>query len=138
VSTWPDVEGSIETYLKAHVPLVSNRVYFGIPVGADKAAKLWPLITVTRIGGGQDSSEAPIDLALIQIDVWGSLRKKQETWAVVAQVRSVLEGVRGNTALDGTVTAFGAEVVSVAFLPDPASDRPRYVITTQVVALVSP
>lgn len=128
---WPDVEGALVDYLKTHV---TSNAFLGIPNGVWKAPDKFPLITVQRVGGGQDPSEVPLDLALMQIDVWGRGRDKAGCWNVVATVRDVLATIRGHTLLRSDVVAYGAEVNNVVYAPDAADGRPRYVITTQVVA----
>lgn len=138
--SWPDVEGALRTWLREHADIqavVGRRVFFGVP-----KSPTWPLITVQRIGGGQDSSEAPVDLALVQLDVWGSIDpsgngRKAETTAAVNALRSVLGSVSNRTALTSAVDVFGIEVVSVVWAPDPEDDRPRYVVTAEVAAMSS-
>jgi hypothetical protein len=129
---WPDVEGGMKAYLMGK----GLRAYLGVPAGADKNPSLWPLISITRVGGGQDSSEAPLDLALIQFDVWGSVGGRVACWGYTAQLRTALDAINGATLLQGQTVAYGADVMSVAFFPDPANDRPRYVVTAQVTSLV--
>lgn len=130
--TWPDVEGGVRDYLRADSAvsaLVGTRVFFGVP----KQAK-FPLITVRRIGGPQDPSEAPLDLPLVQIDVWGEGNNKAQAHAVCAAVRDALDAIRSATSLNAGVVAYGANVENVTWFPDPADDRPRYVLTAQVTA----
>ena len=129
--TLPDVEGGVRDALRADTAvdaLVDGRVFFGVPENAT-----WPLVTVQRVGGGDDPGEAPIDLALVQIDCWGAMRNKSQAWAVAAAVRSWAQSVRRATALTEEVVAYGVTVQSVLWAPDPA-DRPRYVITAAVMA----
>ena len=141
MSDWPDVEGGLRTWLRADaalVALVGNRVFFGVPRGAVDAT--FPLVTVQRIGGGQDPSEAPVDLALMQFECWGTAADKggkAVAWAVVNALRSRLETMRDRTTLATGIDAFGAEVVSVVWAPDPADDRPRYTLTVEVTGISS-
>jgi len=141
VSDWPDLEGGMRTWLRADVALtalVGNRVFFGVPRGAVDAT--FPLVTIQRVGGGQDSSEVPIDLALIQVDAWGTVADKggkAVAWAVVNALRSRLETMRDRTALATGIDAFGAEVVGVVWAPDSADDRPRYTLTVEVTGISS-
>ena len=129
--TLPDVEGGIRDALRADTgmdALVDGRVFFGVPENAT-----WPLVTVQRVGGGDDPGEAPIDLALVQIDCWGAMRNKSQAWAAAAAVRSWAQSVRRATALNTEVTAYSVTVESVLWAPDPA-DRPRYSVTALVMA----
>lgn len=141
MSDWPDVEGALRTWLRADAPLtalVGARVFFGVPRKATDSS--YPLVTVQRVGGGQDLSEVPIDRALIQFDVWGTDAEsggKARAWAVVNALRSRLETMRDRTVLNPEVDAFGAEVLSVVWSPDPADDRPRYSVTAEVTAICS-
>lgn len=139
--SWPDVEGALRTWLRADAGLqavVGNRVFFGVP----KRATTWPLITVQRVGGGQDFSDAPVDLALVQLDVWGQHDAsgngmKSEALTVLNTLRSRLDSLKNRTALSDDVDAFGIEVLSVVWAPDPEDDRPRYVVTAEVSAISS-
>jgi len=138
VSAWPDVEGGVRDWLRADTAitaLVAGRVFFGIPEGATDAT--FPLVTVARVGGGQDPSEAPLDLALIDVSVWGRLRDKAGATEVLNAVRSRLEEIRGRTTLATGVDAFGAEVVGVVWLPDADNARPRYSVTAEVTAMAA-
>lgn len=130
----PDVEGGIRDYLRT-AGVCAGRVYFGIPTDA---ATVYPLVTVARVGGGDDPSEAPLDQALVQVDVWG--RKdpaghtdKAEARAAANAVRTALRAIRGATALNADVTAFGAAIEADLWAPDPA-DRGRYSLTALVTS----
>lgn len=137
MSAWPDVEGALRTYLRNDTglaALVDRRVFFGVPQDPTR----FPLVTIQRIGGGQDpSADVPIDLAVVQVDAWGNPRRKDEAYGVMAAIRTALEAIRGRTQLDTGVTAFGAEVETVLFAPDPADDRPRYSATVLVTAIAA-
>lgn len=134
---WPDVEGGIRDYLRGHTDVaaaVGARVFFGVP---DEPT--FPLVAVRRVGGGDDTSEAPIDQALIQLDCWGGVDaaghgKKAEADTVRRAVRQALYEIRGATALNASTVAYGAAVTSDVFLPDPNNDRPRYAVTALVTA----
>lgn len=139
----PDVEGCLRTWMRtlaSITTIVGQRVFFGVPKGAVEAT--FPLVTVSRIGGGDDPGEAPVDRALVQVECWGSIdssgngRKSQAT-ALVNAVRSEFRAVNGSTVLSGTTIAFGINVESAVWLPDPDSDRPHYVVTAEVIAMVT-
>lgn len=134
---WPDIEGGLRDYLRAHgdvVAAVGTRIFFGVP-----DTPTFPLVTVQRVGGGDDLSEAPIDQALVQFDVWGELDanghgKKADADTVRRAVRQALHDIRGATALNASTVAYGATVTDDRWLPDPNNDRPRYSVTALVTA----
>jgi hypothetical protein len=136
VSNWPDVEGELRSYLRADAgvaALVGARVFFGVPKRAAEAT--FPLVVVRRVGGGQDGSDAPVDVALMQIDCWGSIANgnglKAGATALVNAVRSSLEAV----GTDSTAVLKGANVETVLWLPEADNDRPRYSVTAVVTAI---
>jgi hypothetical protein len=131
--SYPDVEGAVRDYLRAQ-GVCDGRVYFGVPDGTPT----YPLATVQRVGGGDDTSEAPLDLALIQITVWGRQDARQHTDKAEARteanaVRDALYGIRRATALTASVIAYGAAIESDLWAPDP-SDRGRYILTALIPA----
>lgn len=145
--TWPDTEGAVRTYLRAYTPLQAEwgqRVWFGTPKVVDEDD--FPHAVVFRAGGGQDPGESPVDLAVVQVDVWGSLDAsgnglKADCTRVTGKVQDALEllRTRTNVTLPGgsVVALFGAVVESVIWLPDPDNDRPRYAVTSQVTAMAA-
>ena len=138
MSTWPDVEGGIRDWLRDDAgitALVGQRVFFGVPLDAREAS--FPLVTVQRVGGGQDASEAPVDLAVIDVSVWAQLRDKAGATALLNAVRSRLEELRTRTTVTAGVDLFGAEVIGVVWLPDPDNARPRYSVTAEVTAMAA-
>lgn len=140
--TLPDVEGALRTWLRTQTTvtaLVGQRIFFGVPKGATEAT--FPMIAISRIGGGDAPGDAPVDIALVQFDVWGSIDdsgngRKAEATAVVNALRSTVRSV-ADTPLTADVDAFGIDVQSVIWLPDPANDRPRYTVTAEVTAISS-
>jgi len=136
VSDWPDTEGAVRTWLRASTvahAVVADRIYFGVP----KESPTWPLVTIQRVGGGNDASDAPVDNALIQLDCWGTLHPngngdKAGCLTVANAVRSALEVV--NDTLIATSVRASIEVESIIWLPDANNDRPRYVVTANVWA----
>lgn len=139
--SYPDVEGALRTWLRGRAAvsaLVGQRVFFGVP----EKASTWPLVTVRRVGGGDDPGIAPVDRALVQIDVWGDIDasghgKKADATTLVNTLRAELSAVDRRTALSASVDALGISVESVVWLPDPDNDRPRYVVTAEVTTLSS-
>lgn len=138
MTTWPDVEGLVRDWLRADAgvaAIVGARVFFGVPKGATEST--FPLVTVQRFGGGQADGEAPLDVALLQIDCWGTISRgngvKSVATALVNSVRAALDAV----GTDSAAALAGANVESVVWLPDPDNDRPRYAVTAEVSALAS-
>lgn len=142
MSDWPDLEGALRAHLRAdtgvQTALGGQRVFFSIPDNPT-----WPLVTVARVGGGQsETSDAPVDFALISVDVWGELDdngrpKKIQSTAVVNAVRSALDVIRGRTTLSTGVDVFGVNVAGVVWAPDPDNGRPHYAITAEVIGISS-
>lgn len=139
---YPDVEGGLRAYLRAHtdcVAVLGTRVWFARPDKAD-----YPLAVVQLVGAVDDGSEAPIDQALVQIDIHGPLHAnkhpdKATTYAAAAAVRQALYDLnRGDTTVEiadgNSVRLMGSNVQSSVYLPDPDNGRPRYAITAQITA----
>lgn len=127
-----DVEEGVRQYLRNDTDVdavVDRRVFFGVP----KEGPTFPLITVRRVGGGDDASEAPVDLAVVSISCWGT-NTKSSAWSTAAAVRKALHKIRRKTLLAPGVYAHGATVDGVIWSPDPEDARPRYIVTTRVTA----
>jgi hypothetical protein len=139
----PDTEGAVRAYLRSHTDVaavVGQRVFFGIP-----GTPTYPLAVVARVGGFEDSSDAPIDQALIQVDCIGSLHDdtrnspdKAEANRVRLAVRQAFLDLTHTHAdvevADTVVRLSGAVVQSDPYLPDPGDGRPKYPITVQLTA----
>lgn len=125
-----DVEGGVRDWLRTRTDVQTaaggQHVYFGIPDRTPDRCCI-----VSRVGGGEDTSEAPIDQALIQLDCRAETKALALTLA--ATCANELRGIRTATVLKTGVVALGAVIESVIWLPDP-SDSPRYVVTAAVTA----
>lgn len=129
---YPDVEEGVRQYLRDDADVnavVSRRVFFGVP----KEVPQFPLVTVRRVGGGDDSSEAAVDLAVLSINCWGT-NTKTSAWSTASAVRKALRKIRGRTLLTTGVYAHGTTVDGVIWAPDPEDARPRYIVTVRVTA----
>lgn len=127
----PDVEGGLRTWLRAQseiTTLVSTRVFFGLP-----ADVVFPCIVLRRVGGSDQTGEAPLDDALIQFDCWGAGKNKVQAWAVAAAVRGVLRAMTPQLLAAG-IWAYGASSSQPIWFPDAVDDQARYVITATVTA----
>lgn len=128
---FPDVEAGVRAYLRADVDVsaaVNARVFFGVP----KNNPTFPLVTLARVGGGQDASEVPVDLAVVNINCWGN-STKDDAAIVMNAVRRALNKLRRRTLVSG-VALHGAQVDTVIWSPDPEDARPRYIVTARVTA----
>lgn len=143
MSSWPDVEGGLRTYLRADSALTTalggQRVFWDTPDDPP-----YPHIALRRVGGGDSAptSDAPVDAALMSFECWGELDAKgrpkwRELMTVVNALRSALEAIRGRTTLASGVDAFGVQVAGVVRAPDPDNGRPRYSVTAEVTAISS-
>jgi hypothetical protein len=134
---WPDIEGAIRTYLRADADLaaqIGQRVYFSVPRDSTTS---FPCVKITRLGGGQDSSQVPLDLALLQFDVYGKTSDEAgggrgPTTLVLNALRKALSTIQGMTRLNGTVVAWDCDVRTVSYVSMPADDRPRFVVTASI------
>jgi len=140
--TLPDVEGGIRAWLRADTAvatLIGNRVFFDVP----RVGPTFPLVTIARVGGSDDTSDAPIDRCALRITVWGALTtdgkpNKAGCFAVKNAVRAALLSIRSRTTVTAGVDVFGAQVSGDLYAPDATdNDRPRYTLTVFVTAVVA-
>lgn len=133
---YPDVEGGFKDYLRSRSriqTLIGNRVF----LEANNAVESdYPLIEIQRVGGGDDNSEAALDNAVLQVDLWGQLRNRAGLKPLYQAVRAEcrLITVAGAVELRPGMVAYGAVVNTAIYLPNPADDRPHYVLTVAVTA----
>lgn len=122
-----DVEGAVKTYLKATVPELGGRVYFGVP---ETQNPTMPFATVARVGGGRQVGEVPLEDATVSVDVWGisKLSAVQATSAVV----DALQAIQGAVHLDVGLAGDNGQVDSIVWLPDDTVKLARYNITGTV------
>lgn len=134
-----DVEGAVKSYLLSWAPLtalIGSRCYLSLP----RQGVEYPCVDLFLVAGRDDPSpDVPMDLAVMQINAWGSIYpngngNKAEATNVYLQIRSALKAIRSKV-LVGAVALHGATVESAIWLPDQDDSRPRYAITTQVTAL---
>ncbi len=131
VKVYADIEGAARDWLRT-VPgvtdFVASRVFFGLPVNTQ-----WPAIVVRQVGGGP-SGDAPITVALLQIDCWSQGPKKAQAAALKGAVEGAIESLTGGTPLGAGAVALWGSVESSIWLPDPESNQARYVITAEIAA----
>lgn len=142
----PDVEGAARAFLRADAgvaALVGTRCFFGIP-----DAPTWPLVVVSRIGGGDDTSDAPLDQAVLQVDCWGRLYDDTDATksshgdkagcrAVANAVRSAFASLTHQPATAAGCFLYGASVSTDVWRPDIDDDRPRYLLVVNLTARVA-
>lgn len=134
--SWPAVKRAMRDYLRANTGVqsaIGNRVFFAVP-----ARVKYPLVVVSRIGGGQDIGIAPFDRPLLDIHIWGNFGDEDELAPVVSAVRDALDAIQSGTALNASVIAFGASVIGAVELQDPDDGRPFVALTVDVTARAVP
>lgn len=120
--TWLDAEGAFRSYVRTAGGPWGQRAYFGTP---EQPNPTLPMLVVSRIGGGPQLGEAPLDDARLSVDVWG-ITKFQAVEAV-----KVLTGLiqdLASTPLDAGTIALNGQVDSVVWAPDDTLKLPRYVV----------
>ena len=135
--SYPDVEGALRSWLRTE--LGTQRVFFGLPKQVTESS--FPLVVLTRVGGGDEAGDAAVDQATLQLDCWGSIDaasgygKKSTATALKNSVRSALNSLANGADLTAAVRCLGASVESDVWVPDPDDDRPRYVLTATITAI---
>ncbi len=129
VDALPDVEALVAYELRT---TLSARVYSSIPTNP-----VWPLITVKRIGG-TPADRVRLDRANIQIDVWGNNKSEARDLADSARVKlHAMEPKVCTTGagypVNGIITGI-ADTFGLTWLPDPLTDRDRYIFAVYVYA----
>lgn len=136
VVRFADVENLVKTWLLtttvAPLVTVGTRVdiYFAMPTAAPI-----PSIVLSRAGGApRRRSDLPEEVTRISFDCWGTSRAQAGTIcrALMAELDSLAR--IGPFITAGTLLAVG-EVASVVWLPDPDSDRPRYIVDALVTTV---
>ena len=120
-----DVERIVSQFLRdntAVTDLVGQRVYSELPKAVE-----WPAVRLNRVGGGPATRPARLDLARIQVDVWGGTKANARTIAatVLAVIGEELPGVYD----EGVSVITAARLGTLRYSPDttftPA--KPRYI-----------
>lgn len=115
---WVDVENAVRSWARDFVLSAERRVFFGVNNNVD-----FPQIVLHRLGG-------PDSACLIQFDVWAAT--KATAAAAAAELASAVDALaRYDT---GDVLLHAAVVESSRWLPDPETDKPRYIVDVTFVA----
>lgn len=133
VQAFVDVEGAVKAWARANSSisaLVSARVFLGVNKNAAS-----PQLVVSRVAGGADPSEAPIDRPRVQFDSWAATRAAAANLAYT--VMQELREIEAHDTFGSTAVVFGAQVVlGPRYLTDEADERAgwhRYVLDADLV-----
>lgn len=121
--TYADAEGAVRAWGRT-LGLVGSRVFFEPP----ERGRVYPLITVQRVGGAPLNQDVPIDGPLIQFDVLGEKRTdKAAVGAIAYQLASAVMSLRSGTAMGTAAVALSGTVTSgPLWMPEPETGRARY------------
>lgn len=103
--------------------------------GGIPATAAWPAAAMFRVGGAPDG---PLDRPLFQFDVVGDLRSGDAAETAAAVLISLLESTPASTPLAADLHFMGASVESALWSPDPGTDQPRIVITSEITVKAVP
>lgn len=132
----PDSDKAVRDFLRGRAAVTAlvdaGRIDFAAV--SDTSA---PSVRVTRVGGGDDTSDAPLDRPLVQIDVWsGSNPSRNQAAALKGAIRDELHRFR-TSAMNADVIGHGAVLQSDIYVPDNdfTPPRPRYSLTYELVTV---
>jgi hypothetical protein len=125
---FPDAEDIAKEWLTGSsvAPLVLKNgkpmIFQAMPKGAPI-----PVIVLIRVGGAPGPQDVPYDQARISFTIWATSRIQCK--AIKLALVSELQSLTLNAPVDTSVGRLeSATVINDVFLPDPASDTPRYVV----------
>lgn len=123
-----DVEGGVRDALRAaNLAGVGTRVFVDAPAGARL-----PYVTVGLVDAQDDTSDAPLDVTLVQLDAWAA--SKREAHTLYMTLRTWLRDTAPGSTLTAGTRCCGTRVVpGTTYLPDAADGTPRYVITAEII-----
>lgn len=136
-AAYSDVETLVQRWLKTTtVAPHLTRTDGGINIfkAMPKAAPL-PSMVLTRVGGAPARrSDLGEDVARISCECWAASRDVAASVAMslVAELETLAPA---GGFVDGPARLAAAETLSWLWLPDPASDTPRYVVDALVTAV---
>lgn len=135
--TYADVEGLVQRWLQGTALAADlTRPGGGVNIfkAMPKAAPL-PSIVLSRVGGAPArGSDVPEDIARISFDCWAASRGQAN--AISLGLVFLLEELAPTGGyVEGGSRLAVAETVSWLWLPDPASDTPRYVVDALITAV---
>jgi hypothetical protein len=126
--TFIDAEDLVLAWVKTTsvAPLVtvsgSVKIFLGMPQGSPL-----PCVVLSRVGGGPDDGDSPVDHARISFSVYSANRPqcKSITSALVSEIESIGYGAP-YIGVSGRLQS-GIVVLNM-WLPDPVDDTPRYIV----------
>jgi hypothetical protein len=129
--TFPDIEAMVAKVMRT-AGVCSGRVYSSVPADAGSAGRPYPIARVQRFGG-LPAEEHVLDMARIQVDVWGNNQAEAHDQAQLA--RRAIHQAEGyvDVTLDGYISRV-ADELGLQRLDDPETGRDRYLFVVQVYA----
>lgn len=124
-----DVEGGLRAWFRTLTfdPDVGSRVFVDVA-----GAPTLPYITVGLIDAQDDTSDAPLDRALVQIDAWAAT--KRDAQSLYMGIRTSLRNAPSGLTLTPGTRFLGCQIQpGTAYLPDADDGTPRYVITAEII-----
>jgi hypothetical protein len=126
--TYVDAAECFRNWLRDHATdlvVDADRINYGVAPGDASQISVW------RVGGGDDVSDAPLDRATLQFDVWhGTSYNTAKN--VKNRLRALLRELRPQE-LDSNGFGYGAEVQTEIFLDDRESSIVHFALTVNVV-----
>lgn len=131
VTLLPDAERIVSEYLRSRseiTALVGSRVFTEVP--KRETDRVFPLVRLSRVGGGPTGSPLHLDRALISFDVWGGT--KYEARQIAATIAAVLDEISNYSAHGGY--SAGSSPGPLRYLLDDSFEpaKPRYVLDAVV------
>jgi hypothetical protein len=131
----PNAEAIVSGYLRS-VPevssLVGTRVYTVLP--RKETDREFPLVRVSRIGGGPTEAPAYLDRALLSVEVWGGTKNEART--IAATIAGALDEIDGYSTTDGYAT--GSSPGALRYIEDADFEPPKARYVVDVVAYFRP
>lgn len=143
ITAGPDIEGALRDYLQQSPDMLAS------PAGARswlaaKSNAVFPHVTIIRIGGGEDTSNAPMDQALVQFDVYGRVLQLGEANEVRRALRIALARLSDDPfTATGKARLIGSTIRDDRRFPEPEAqdadgaigERPRFIVTANVLGI---
>lgn len=132
-----DAERIVSAYLRS-VPsldaLVGDRIYTEIP--RRETDRVFPLVVLSRVGGGPTGSPHFLDRVLLSVSVWGGT--KYEARQIAATIQAEIDEISGYSAHGGYAT--GASPGALRYELDDSFEKPkpRYLLDSVVFVRPSP
>lgn len=119
-AVFADTEAAVRTWIRS----LGLAAFFAVPTGA---GVVFPLVTVSRIGGRPQAGQAPLEDVLLVLDVWGTTKEQAaDAMRTLGDALVAAESV----PLDERTWCYGFTVENVVWLPDPPPSKlKRYSMT---------